>query len=668
MKRQRSISESSDFYDTRTTEKRKRKNESSSIYEKGWSGARTPEVPCPIIKNKKCILRVTPHSRIQSPKSSERLIRHLEEELQMSNTLSLLNIGPSLEQGEVFSNTHQLATIVEKYDTDLKQFMHSTRSENWLSIANLSIELIFKTARAGIFHGDIKPENIVLSKNRDSGEIKVRLIDFDIKYMSTFSKDEDILRDYFENNHSQLCSLYAVSMVALLFYHFYKVKVGETDHELTNYFFEFLKNFALFIPPQNMKMEESKFGKVLVRHLRHYHLMDKQITKKHIHRNGLLNFFWSQLVKQCGVTRQENAKHVPTLSGLSEHFTIDKRNIFSPEITSKIPPLSSEFKRRVKLITTDEENKRLEEIEEKQNKYIQIVKNRIMMDINLSDDRRKKIKEIHATLIEEEPLMRKEGLNLEKINALMRKIKDHFRIGDVIEIPSDNSIIDSGGSTDSSDSIFELPLTISRQKSTDRTCGYHAIQNLLLQIVHKKVFTKKQFNTICSSAKFTECTIPTMIYLLGGKEAALPDCLKEIGMKNIKKIRDNFTKDFEVIELKPKESVIGTENFVVKSIHSPKTRGLVLLIQGHYFALVKIYNDTYQRVDSLPNVAVKNYIAQDVAEIILKEMKSKPNIFSFGILLQEKKGKIDNLPPIGSLIQNLERKPPGSDDAHVPGG
>jgi hypothetical protein len=73
----------------------------------------------------------------------------------------------------------------------------------------------------------------------------------------------------------------------------------------------------------------------------------------------------------------------------------------------------------------------------------------------------------------------------------MHQTKDHFGFGDVLELPSGNSTIDSSGSTDSSDSIFELPLTISRKKSTDRTCEHHAIQNLLLKIVHKKVFIKK---------------------------------------------------------------------------------------------------------------------------------------------------------------------------------
>jgi hypothetical protein len=335
--------------------------------------------------------------------------------------------------------------------------------------------------------------------------------------------------------------------------------------------------------------------------------------------------------------------------------------MFLFKITKEIiPPLSVEFKTYIIKFTRDEEKKRLVEIEEKQNEFLQKLKKRIVYDINSSKDKLQKIDYIHAKLIKEEPLYHKWGINREKIDTLMHGIKNEFGFGDVIEVSSGGrSAIDrssDGGSIDSSDGIFEYPPKISRQNLHERTCGYHALQNLLLQISHKPVFTEGQLLKICNCSQFQECTIPAMIYLLGGNKTALPYCLKKIGKNNIKKIREKFSNDFEAIEIKKKENLIKTNKFVTESVQSLETCGFILLIQEHYFALVRIDNETYKRVDSLPNVTVEDYKADGVVNMIMREIKSNPEIFSFGIQLKMKKGKIDNLHPSGSLIQNLEQE------------
>jgi serine/threonine protein kinase len=147
----------------------------------------------------------------------------MKEELRLSNALGRLGVAPELEQGEVYHRSHQLAMVMEKYDLDLGKFIArnvSVSDEDWRSIAKLVINLLFKMARLGVFHGDIKPENIVLKVDAASGKIEARLIDFDPKYMSTFSKDARLLEDDLDDNVPQLCALYAVSMMAILHYHF----------------------------------------------------------------------------------------------------------------------------------------------------------------------------------------------------------------------------------------------------------------------------------------------------------------------------------------------------------------------------------------------------------------------------------------------------------------
>jgi hypothetical protein len=462
-------------------------------------------------------------------------------------------------------------------------------------------------------------------------------------------------------------------MVALLFYHIWKVNNEGMRHGLALQFRNVLPKFALFIPPPNMDIKESKFGKVLVRHIRHYKLLDNRN-----HRNQLLDLFWHELVKELLVTSQGDAQSDPTFDGSEKHFKIDKHKMFLLKSTEEIPPLSVEFKTYIKQITINEENKRLVEIKEQQNKFLQGLKDKIVDAVNFSTDKLRKIEEIHARLIKDEASYHKWNLNLEKINALMSKIKDEFEFGDrppapgprplapgpqppVIEVSSGGrSAIDrssSGGRIDSSDGIIvEYPPKISRQKLHERTCGYHALQNLLLQVSHKTVFTRVQLNTICNSSQIQECTIPAMIYLLGGNVAALPDCLLEIKMKNIEQIRKKFSNDFEAIEIRKKENPIKTEKYVTESVQSLETCGFILLIQKHYFALVKIGNEIYKRVDSLPNVTVEHYKADGVVNMIMAEIKSNPEIFSFGIQLKMKKGKIDNLPPRGSLVQILEQE------------
>jgi serine/threonine protein kinase len=269
-----------------------------------------------------------------------------------------------LEQGEVYHRSHQLAMVMEKYDLDLGKFITrnvSVSDEVWRSIAKLVINLLFKMARLGIFHGDIKPGNIVLKVDAPSGKIEARLIDFDPKYMSTFSKDARLLEDNLDGNASQLCALYAVSMMSILHYHFQERRTRQP--ELLQRMDDALRLFSLYFPTK-MDISDSKFGRVLVRHLRHYRLMMPAHPARPASgdRDRMLARFWEDL-ETMGVEVQEKPSDVPTFKGDPAFFVASPNRI--EKMQDVVPALSEEMKKDVHSLVLEEEAKHKKDMEKR---------------------------------------------------------------------------------------------------------------------------------------------------------------------------------------------------------------------------------------------------------------------------------------------------------------
>jgi serine/threonine protein kinase len=267
----------------------------------------------------------------------------------ITNLLSQVEVAPRIEQGEVLGKTHQLAMVIEEYGVDLGKFIADgvdVSEQVWLDVSNQIMHLILRVARRGIFHGDIKPGNIVIrSKN---GKLSVRFIDFDPKYMSTFEKDENLLFEL-GGERTQLCALYAVSMLALLHIHFGRM----SQIYLYKHTRMFLGLFTMFLP-ETMGMHESKFGRVLVRHLKHYKLCPstKPSSEPHHHadeRGSLLVGFW-ELLKRKGVRTQGSHRDVPIYDGKRQFIITEHARMVSPP-----PHLSSLMRTLVTTITTTEE-------------------------------------------------------------------------------------------------------------------------------------------------------------------------------------------------------------------------------------------------------------------------------------------------------------------------
>lgn len=345
----------SDPYDVRSTPKHERIAEEAERVHKGWSGALRERVRCPLHHTVECLLRVTPPIVTRSKETSKREIKRLQEELKISYALGMDGVAPLTEQGEVFRKTHQLATVIEKYPVDLAQLITNDKHLSgaaWAEIVQQLTFLILRLAREGIFHGDIKPQNIVVNVDDATGEIKTRLIDFDPKYMSTFDKDRTLLEDDLNGNLSQLCALYAVSMIALLHYHF---KQGKTKRH--KYLFELtgavLPEFALYLPlkPQQ-DLQDYKFGRILVRHLWHYYLVSphKSSRPKVGDKEERLELFW-QALQRKGIKVQASPSDTPTFEGSAA-------NLRPPNVRDaprKIPELHSKLKDMVNRLTSEKE-------------------------------------------------------------------------------------------------------------------------------------------------------------------------------------------------------------------------------------------------------------------------------------------------------------------------
>jgi serine/threonine protein kinase len=307
---------STDFEDIRTTPKHRRSHDMETpqhLSRKGWPPTIIQDVACPRHPSDPCILRVSTTKNGMSTQASEKQRQRGLKELGITYTLSKLDppITPRLEEGQISqASPYQLSMVLEKYGIDLRLFIRRGHNTDWGRLVFNIWNLIMRVARRGIFHGDIKPSNIVVKIDPANGLPEARLIDFDPKFMSTFEDDKTILESNLGGNESQLSALYAASMMMLLLGHFRDIH----HNELVENTIAALKKFEFFIPA-GMDILDSKFGRVLVRHLRHYKLGKSVPTDS---RNDVLKRFWNVLRDMIKIQKHPTAR--PTYNGHGRYF------------------------------------------------------------------------------------------------------------------------------------------------------------------------------------------------------------------------------------------------------------------------------------------------------------------------------------------------------------
>lgn len=184
---------------------------------------------------------------------------------------------------------------------------------------------------------------------------------------------------------------------------------------------------------------------------------------------------------------------------------------------------------------------------------------------------------------------------------------------------------------------------VSRQTLRDRSCGYHALENLMRNLSEKPVFSEQQMKQICRPGS-ADCTIPLMMYSLSGRNQpyGLPSCVKELwadeetALEAIKTIGSTY-KNFDVTEL--------SHHFIRDKLHdslrSDRTLGLIILIDidiraAHYVAFTHLEDGAYLRIDSLPGVKRRILSVAQLQNLIEEEYTKSPQVYSFGIIVQKK--------------------------------
>ena len=299
-----------DFEDLRTTPERERASSSAAAAHdraprKLWSRTQLRRLPCPLDGLRQCFLRVTPPRRHLRHPDAE--LRRHDEELRLSFALGRHALAPLLEQGEVFRDTAQLAFVQHELGTDLHRFARLLDRPDAVlqALARRLADEAVALANAGVFHGDVKPENVLVFE--EAGRLGVKFIDFDPKYVSTHEKDRR-LRERLATD-SQLAALYAVGTLGLLLLHL--KTLGHTNRNYAG-LYRYVKNeigqFHIYVPGTHDL--QSKYFRLLVRNLRHYKLLqlrtglDPSASGSRAH---FLKAFWDTLVRAGLKTQRREA-------------------------------------------------------------------------------------------------------------------------------------------------------------------------------------------------------------------------------------------------------------------------------------------------------------------------------------------------------------------------
>lgn len=182
---------------------------------------------------------------------------------------------------------------------------------------------------------------------------------------------------------------------------------------------------------------------------------------------------------------------------------------------------------------------------------------------------------------------------------------------------------------------------VSRQPLSEKTCGYHALENLTRNLDAEPVFTPEQMARICSPNS-EECTIPLMMYALSGQKEpyGLPKCVADMwanekeALKAIKLIGEKYDR-FKVSELSRK----FIHERLRESLELRSTLGYILLedvkIAPHYVAYVKTVDDNYLRIDSLPYRPRKIVSPKEIYDKLREDVEESKGA-CFGIIVERK--------------------------------
>jgi len=299
-----------DFEDIRTTPERERASSSAAAHDRAprklWSRTQLRRLPCPLDGLRQCFLRVTPPRRDLRHPDAE--LRRHDEELRLSYALGQRALAPLLEQGEVFRDTAQLAFVQRELGTDLHHFARLLDRPDAVlqALARGLADEAVALANAGVFHGDAKPENVLVFE--EAGRLGVRFIDFDPKYLSTPEKDRR-LRARLATD-SQLAALYAVGTLGLLLLHLKTLGLRNRNYAgLYHHVKKEIDQFRVYVPGTHDL--QSKYFRLLVRNLRHYKLLQLRTGLDPIARGSrahLLKAFWDTLVLAGLKTQRREAE------------------------------------------------------------------------------------------------------------------------------------------------------------------------------------------------------------------------------------------------------------------------------------------------------------------------------------------------------------------------
>ena len=98
---------------------------------------------------------------------------------------------------EVISYQYHICTIAEYVTGNIKPDEVSNLSEWQRLVLMRTLTLaLMKVHEAGVVHGDLRPENVLISQNAENGNCALKLIDFDSSFLES-SPPEDIAASYY---------------------------------------------------------------------------------------------------------------------------------------------------------------------------------------------------------------------------------------------------------------------------------------------------------------------------------------------------------------------------------------------------------------------------------------------------------------------------------------
>ena len=155
------------------------------------------------------------HRESKDEAPEESFEQRAEDELRLTSLMDLLDVAPVLYTWKISGK--KLAMLQQRYDSSLDDWLSSDESRGLEEVcASKILVMIARTADAGRAHLDLKPKNIVVSRDGD-----VRFIDWDPRYTPAFTAELagafgfEALRVFFGVCMAQLLRLHLIRLGAL---------------------------------------------------------------------------------------------------------------------------------------------------------------------------------------------------------------------------------------------------------------------------------------------------------------------------------------------------------------------------------------------------------------------------------------------------------------------